>query len=1144
MKILKKTSSLLLTLFVSFTMLAQEVDFIPGQLLIKLKDSAKAQKNSLSTQMKATTLKSYPKLGFELWEVEQANGKQTTLELIEQFKNHPNVEFVEPNYIVKADDGVEPNDPNFAQLWGLHNIGQNNGTKDADIDAPEAYCIPISTVDIVVGIIDTGIDYTHEDLAENIWQNLGEDADGDGKVLIKSGDTWIFDPDDENGIDDDGNGYVDDFVGWDFAYDDNDPMDLDSHGTHCAGTVGAVMNNNVGITGVAPNVKLAALKFLKDGDPSSISDAIDALYYAITMDIPISNNSWGGGGFSEAMYEALQNAEANNHLFIASAGNNKRNNDAILKYPASYDNDNIIAVAGTNRFDDLYDIGFHGTNYGATSVDIGAPGQEIYSCMPGNNYDFKSGTSMAAPHISGVCAFVWGANPANNYSNIKNALMNSVDHLPALNGKCVSNGRVNLNNALAVMGAPDNPCDNVIDPPSCNRLADSLALIALYNATNGPNWTNTWNTNQSMDNWHGVTLTDGRVTCLDLDAAHNCGWSSGIGNNLNGNIPPEIGNLCELTVLNLQNNLIGSNIPNEIGELRKLEFLFLGGNQLSGNLPTTLGNLTKLRGIWIEGMNLSGPIPKELGNLQYLEQLHLWSNNLTGNIPAELGNPLNLFILDLRNNNLTGSIPNELGKLFNLKKLRFSNNPLSGQLPYEIGNLNQLEWLEIFNNGLSGCYSNNLEQLCDQLVPPLDDNGSISEGNNFGASWEDFCNTGAGSCGPLSSQVWPGDFDNNGMVERSDLLYWGAAHNETGTTRANASTNWVGQDCLDWSNHVNGVNGKYQDGNGDGIINNVDKNVLTQNLGQNHNFTVSNLSNSDYLVELIPNGFINTNSNTNFEYVLKVTNNGNPASAHGVCASIFFGSLNVNNVSLNLNNSSLQPIEYLGNFEAATNTYEICLTRIDKTNKPMNNVARIVVQVVDEPDTGSSFALNVNSGKVMSANGTLELTGSSTTVDTYGSIITPNSTSLFASVTHANCSTGGIITINVPGSPGNYGFKWNTGETTQQIINLSPGIYSVLVCDNDGLCSNINAEVQGNFIPVYDAQGNLLPCNTFSCPTLIDFGSYVPNGTQQAERAIHTKANLQNGYNVELKAGNLIRMTSGFSTRDSQSYKVQIQDCQ
>ncbi len=387
MKIQCHTILFVVCLLLMFSLYGTAQNFAPNQLLIGWKKHRTTQqKNNLKNQLEAHTLKSFENINTELLEITSNNSD--IIQLIATYRQHPDIAFIEPNYKLSIDATI-PNDPQFSDLWGMHNTGQSGGTADADIDAPEAWDINTDAENIVVAIIDTGIDYGHEDLVNNIWYNLGEDADGDGRVLEFINGQWVFDPGDENGIDDDGNGYIDDFVGWDFINNDNDPFDGNNHGTHCAGTVGADGNNNIGVAGVCWNVQLAALKFLSDGGWGYTSDAVEALNYAVAMNMPISNNSWGGGNFSNTLYAALQNANNNGHLFVAAAGNNYGNdNDNNPVYPASYDNENIIAVASLDRYDNLSPF----SNYGATTVDLGAPGSSILSCIPGNQY-----ASMALP---------------------------------------------------------------------------------------------------------------------------------------------------------------------------------------------------------------------------------------------------------------------------------------------------------------------------------------------------------------------------------------------------------------------------------------------------------------------------------------------------------------------------------------------------------------------------------------------------------------------------------------------------------------------------------------------------------------------------------------------------------------------------
>jgi len=343
-------------------------------------------------------------------------------------RKNPNVKFVEPDYEVYID--VTPNDPRFSELWGLHNTGQTGGAPDADIDAPEAWDIQTGSSSMVIAVIDTGVDYKHVDLSANIWTNPGEIAG--------------------NGIDDEGNGYVDDVYGWDFYNNDNNPMDDHRHGTHCAGTIAAVGNNGAGVVGVNWAAKIMALKFLSAGGSGYTSDAIAAVQYATMMKqqrgIPViaMSNSWGGGGFSQALKDAITAADNAGILFIAAAGNSDSNNDLLPHYPSSYDVPNVIAVAATDHKDALASW----SNYGATSVDLAAPGVSILSTVLNNGYSLLSGTSMATPHVSGVSALIKAQAPAYTHLQIKDLILSSVDPVPGLSGKMVTGGRLNAYNAL------------------------------------------------------------------------------------------------------------------------------------------------------------------------------------------------------------------------------------------------------------------------------------------------------------------------------------------------------------------------------------------------------------------------------------------------------------------------------------------------------------------------------------------------------------------------------------------------------------------------------------------------------------------------------------------------------------------------
>jgi len=346
----------------------------------------------------------------------------------------PWVEYAEVDYVVRAD--VIPNDAGFGNLWGMHNTGQSGGVVDADIDGPEAWDIFTGNSDTVIAVIDTGIQRTHPDLFANTWVNPGEVAG--------------------NGIDDDGNGRIDDLYGWDFVNNDADPTDDHGHGTHCAGTIGGAGNNSIGVAGVNWTVKIAALKFLSSSGSGSIANAILAVDYCRLKGIKISSNSWGGGGFSQAMYDAINNAGAQGHLFVAAAGNNNSNNDSIAFYPATYNLDNIISVAATDRLDARSSF----SNYGATTVDLGAPGSSIYSTVP-NGYGTMSGTSMACPHVSGAVALLWGYKPTWTRQQVKDNILGTVRPTAAMAGRTVSGGVLNVFNSLVAAGENPNTAPTV-----------------------------------------------------------------------------------------------------------------------------------------------------------------------------------------------------------------------------------------------------------------------------------------------------------------------------------------------------------------------------------------------------------------------------------------------------------------------------------------------------------------------------------------------------------------------------------------------------------------------------------------------------------------------------------------------------------
>ncbi|MCA9791016.1 MAG: S8 family serine peptidase [Candidatus Eremiobacteraeota bacterium] len=318
-------------------------------------------------------------------------------------------------------DPVTPNDLDPA-LWGLNNTGQDGGTADADIDAPEAWALTHgSRSGPVIAVIDTGVDYNHQDLAANIWTNPNEIA-GDG-------------------IDNDGNGVIDDVHGYNATNDSGDPMDDNDHGSHCSGTIAGRGNNGEGVVGVNWNAQVMGVKFLTGSGSGTLADAIKGVMYASQNGARITSNSWGGGGFNQALKDALAASPA---LHIFAAGNESNDDDRRPTYPSAFDLDNIVSVAATDHNDQLASF----SNYGATTVDLAAPGVDILSSTPGGNYQSFSGTSMATPHVAGVAGLIVSQFPEISNEELKSRLMNSVDKKPQLEGRVASGGRLNAFNAL------------------------------------------------------------------------------------------------------------------------------------------------------------------------------------------------------------------------------------------------------------------------------------------------------------------------------------------------------------------------------------------------------------------------------------------------------------------------------------------------------------------------------------------------------------------------------------------------------------------------------------------------------------------------------------------------------------------------
>lgn len=304
-------------------------------------------------------------------------------------------------------------DPMLQKVWSLEKVGSN-----------EAWRLSTGSSDVLVAAIDSGVDYNHEDLINNIWRNPGEVPN--------------------DGIDNDGNGYVDDHVGWDFVHNDNRPWDDNGHGTHTAGTIGATGWNGVGLSGISQRASILPLKFLSATGEGTTEDAIRAIQYAVASGARVLSNSWGGETYSRALEEAIAAAGRHDVLFVAAAGNDSADNDALPMYPAAYALPNVLAVAATDRNDALADF----SNYGFASVHLAAPGDFIWSTTPRNKYSVMSGTSMACPLVAGAAVLLKSFRPELSALEIKDILLSSSDKLPDLLNKVRSSGRLNVSQAL------------------------------------------------------------------------------------------------------------------------------------------------------------------------------------------------------------------------------------------------------------------------------------------------------------------------------------------------------------------------------------------------------------------------------------------------------------------------------------------------------------------------------------------------------------------------------------------------------------------------------------------------------------------------------------------------------------------------
>jgi thermitase len=415
----------------------KQAEAVPGEYIVRLKAGKMfaTSKAQLSQKLNAFVKSSIPSQNIIVVKRASFENRDSA---VKSLAVNDIVDVVEPNYIYRIKK--TPNDPMLDQTWGLKNVGQADseghaGVAGIDIDAEKAWDIETGSDKTIVAVIDTGIDFNHPDLKDNLWTN---EAEANGKA----------------GVDDDNNGVIDDIHGYNAIDGTGNAMDDQGHGSHCSGTIGAKGDDGKGIVGVNWNTRLMAVKFLSAEGSGTLEDALKAIDYATKMGAKVMSNSWGGGGLSQTLLDAIKRSNDAGAIFIAAAGNDASNNDDTPSYPASYDVPNIISVAAIDNTGTRADF----SNYGKKTVHIGAPGVNVYSST-GGAYDSWSGTSMATPHVSGVAALVWSHEPQLTSAELKQRILLTARPLPGLKNKTSTGGMVNAYNALTNTTPPPDPND-------------------------------------------------------------------------------------------------------------------------------------------------------------------------------------------------------------------------------------------------------------------------------------------------------------------------------------------------------------------------------------------------------------------------------------------------------------------------------------------------------------------------------------------------------------------------------------------------------------------------------------------------------------------------------------------------------------
>lgn len=995
------------------------------QFLIKFKkESSTAQKNALKNTLSATKIKEIPQSQIELWELPQ-DSEWSVSEIINNFQQHPDIEYIAPNHTLILSQLSNNNpigSPPPIQQWGLNNTGQNNGLAGADIDAVAAMNIRSESPNIKIGIIDSGIDWTHPDLVHNIWQNTeggdsgrGEDLDGDGRVIEWDAEAniWVFDPDDVNGIDDDGNGYIDDFIGWDFKGMDNNPFDENGHGTHIAGIIGADGMSDEGINGVTWNVQMAALKIFGEHTASGTTiEAIEAMLYAKEKGFQITNNSYGSGFYNPALYETMDSIDS--QLFIASAGNDGLSVAHAPRYPAAFDLPNIVSVAASNHYDRLASF----SSYHPTEVDVAAPGKTIFSTLPHNTYGFKSGTSMSTAFVTGAVALVMAECPDATLDMVKSKLIQSADPLPSLAGTCAANGRLNVNRLLQFEGS--SAFKATVTPHNLEVFFlpedDSMEFLWDFNDGTSQVATGPISHTFSTHGWFTVCV----------QSTQDCGTAK----------------TCERIV-------VTSPTTCEIEFFEVIDSESNNDNLCVGDNPSNLGfdftpHSDDYQAVWTTSFHGSFQSYEPLDETAYLN-------------PALSGPGMYRFSLILNGPEDT-CMADIIQPIFNSARNLDLGEDLSicddhTELIVDLPQMVEYNW---YKDG--EIYEANGDSAIQIMEPGMFELEVIDQ---CGVTIRDTVHVQLQTC-----DTWPGDTDYNGIVDARDIFQLFCQDGETGPPRPAMpvdNTTWQAQAASDWNEGLGvEIDSKHSDCDGDGLVS-LEADVAAIDLNYNKIHTEGfyyPLENPHGSIKLQPHFIEKISSEDSTAF--KIDLHFDPVTVSVVSFSINYKGFG-SRAFLELENSVFgtpEEVEVFTNADLGTRL-DVVMWRKDKLPRTIttpgptklasfiiidqniatgdtteilqvsdihiNNV-RMSEECIDKTDIGSSslslIALQDNDGNRNSSNMVLAVRTQA-----------------------ATCIEAGQASIEVFGGTPPYTFAWENGQVTATANNLMPGVHQVTVTD-------------------------------------------------------------------------------------------------